>query len=352
MTKPAPALVLLSPAFAADEQDSRLPSQELLVRHWNQLYPSIQVIVLTFHFPLRRDKEYAWYGNRVISLAGRHKGKADSLLRWTRAWKQLSQLRKQYRVIGIFSLFCSECAFIGHYFAQRHKLQHKIWVLGQDARKDNPQVRRIRPAPDELIVISDFLQREFERNHHIRPEYVIPIGTDDRLFPELPLLRDIDLLGAGSLIPLKQYDRFVTVAAKLAQVRPGLHAVLLGNGPELEALQQVAQRQVAPVVWPGKQDHRHTLAYMQRCKVFLHPSSYEGLGMVCLEALRAGAHVISFCKPLDADIPHWHIVWDTEEMAATALRLLQEEDTAYTTVTVYRMEDTARRLMQLFGISE
>jgi len=42
--------------------------------------------------------------------------------------------------------------------------------------------------------------------------------------------------------------------------------------------------------------HPELLEWMQRGKVFLHPSSYEGFGIVCIEALCSGAEVISFVK--------------------------------------------------------
>ena len=36
--------------------------------------------------------------------------------------------------------------------------------------------------------------------------------------------------------------------------------------------------------------------------------------MACLEALYAGCHVISFCKPMNTDFEHWHIVNTEEDM--------------------------------------
>ncbi len=354
MPDTAKALVILSPAFAASETDSALPSQEILVRTFNRLYPSLKIVVLTFHYPVRQEQTYTWHGNKIITTGNDRKGKLHSLLRWQKVWQQLARLHKTYELIGIFSFFCSECAFIGHYFAHRHSLIHKIWVLGQDARAGNPQVRRIKPQPEELVVISDFLQREFERNHHIRPAYVIPIGLDTTLFPPAPGSKDIDLLAAGSLIPLKQYDQFVAVTQQVAARHPGLTSVLLGNGPEEASLKrQIAEAGIAQQIrMPGKQTHADTLAYMQRSRIFLHTSAYEGLGMVCLEALYAGAQVISFCKPLDVPIDHWHIVSNKEEMTAKALELLQGGLRGRPGTLPYAMEDTAIRLMQLFRYEE
>jgi hypothetical protein len=87
---------------------------------------------------------------------------------------------------------------------------------------------------------------------------------------------------------------------------------------------------------------------MQRTKIFLHTSNYEGFSTVCIEAMYAGAHVISFCYPLDHPVPHWHVVNNAEEMTAKAIELLQDAGTAYEPVLLYSMDDSARSIMKLF----
>ncbi len=88
---------------------------------------------------------------------------------------------------------------------------------------------------------------------------------------------------------------------------------------------------------------------MQRTKVFLHPSCYEGFGCVCLEALHGGAHVISFCKPMNTNISHWHIVKTKEEMTRETLRILQDPMTSYLSVHRYPIRECVNQVMNLFG---
>jgi glycosyltransferase involved in cell wall biosynthesis len=354
MHKQKQTLIVLSPAFTASEDESWFPAQEQFIRAINSNYPSLNVVVLTFHFPVQSAKYYSWFGNEIITFSGGLKGpKLLSLLRWRRVWKELANIRSKRNVIGIFSFFCSECAFVGHYFSKRHGIRHHIWVLGQDARKSNNQVSRIKPTPDELVCISNALIKEFEQNHGIKPAHLIPIGIDTSLYPDLPTTRDIDILGAGSLIPLKQYDVFVEVI-KLISDRVGhLNAMICGDGPEKERLQtdiEAAGLQDT-ISLSGRQSNTALLQIMQRSKILLHPSSYEGLPAVCLEALYAGAHVISFCQPLDAGVSHWHIVTTTEEMAAKAIELLQQPDLPHTRVLPFEVKDMARRIMQLYNYS-
>ena len=76
------------------------------------------------------------------------------------------------------------------------------------------------------------------------------------------------------------------------------------------------------ILLTGELPYPDTLQLMQRAKVFLHPSSYEGFSGVCLEALYAAAHVISFCKPMKQDIAQWHIVQSREEMFEKTVSIL------------------------------
>ena len=61
---------------------------------------------------------------------------------------------------------------------------------------------------------------------------------------------------------------------------------------------------------------------MQRSRVFLHPSSYEGFSGVCLEAIYAGARVISFTRPMKKDIEGWKVAASLSEMTQMAEEFL------------------------------
>ena len=68
---------------------------------------------------------------------------------------------------------------------------------------------------------------------------------------------------------------------------------------------------------------------------------------MCIEALYAGAHVISFTRAMNQNIPHWHIVSTKEEMINKAIELLQNKETEYTPVFPFDMNDSARKFIQL-----
>ena len=124
----------------------------------------------------------------------------------------------------------------------------------------------------------------------------------------------------------------------------------MGNGPEKERLQTLITKSGLEITvsLTGELPYPKTLQLMQRTKVFLHPSSYEGFSGVCLEALYAGAHVISFCKPMKQGIENWHIVSSKEEMKERAISILEDPDIVYKSVLFSSMEDAARKIMTLF----
>ncbi len=91
---------------------------------------------------------------------------------------------------------------------------------------------------------------------------------------------------------------------------------------------------------------------MRRSKVFLHPSNYEGLSVACLEALSSGCHVISFIKPMQYDIEHWHIVQSLEEMLAKALSILNDPDAVYNPVLPFIAKESVIKILQLYNYSD
>lgn len=351
MKPEADTLVILSPAFPADEADSVwIPAKQLFVKTVRQLYPALKVIVLAFNYPHHTDT-YLWHGAQVTSFNGMHKRKWQRVLLWFKVWRQLQRLKKAHTIIGLFSFWCGECALVGHYFGKRHRLPHFCWIAGQDAKKENWLVRLIQPAPGELVTISKFLADTFYANHSIRPQYTIPIGIDPSQFSDITRERDIDVLGAGSLIPLKQYHIFIHVIKLLKQQLPDIKAVICGGGTEYNRLQSLIEELQLQnnVTLTGTKSQPEVLQLMQRSRIFLHTSCYEGFGAVCLEALYAGNQVISFTDPMYLNISKWHIVQTETAMFRKALTLLQDTNPDYKPILLYSMDNSVKAIMQLFG---
>jgi glycosyltransferase involved in cell wall biosynthesis len=314
-------------------------------------FPELLITVIAFQYPYKIGW-YQWNGISVMALNGRNKGGIHRLLVWINAWNCLRKLKKEGSIIGLLSFWCTETALIGKWFARLSNLKHYCWILGQDARKSNGLVKLIKPSSNQLIALSDFLQEEFEKNHGVRPSQVIPNAIDPTSFPPLQRDRSIHLIGVGSLISLKGYDVFLSVVKKLIVHFPSLKAVICGKGPEEKLLQDSINESglIKNVLLLGEKPHQEVLQLLQESKILLHPSSYEGYSTVCLEALYAGAHVVSFIKPDQHKIEQWHLVHSVEEMEQKVMEVLSKGGIDHKRVLLHAVDESAVAVMKLFDI--
>ena len=347
------AFIILTPGFPESESDSTcLPMQQQFVRALKKMHPELEIVVLTFQYPYHQ-KSYKWFGLTVIPFGGRNKGGLQKFILRNKVNSTLRKVYQEKKIAGLLSFWYNECAYVGKKFADKYGLKHCCWILGQDAKKANKYPRLLPPRPGELVALSDFIQNEFQRNHEIKPASVIPPGVDETLLSNMQEPKDIDILGVGSLIPLKQYDIFLEIVAEIKKQLPEIKVLLVGKGPEKRRLQSLTGRFDLHnnLTMPGELPYREVLKVMHRAKILLHPSAYEGFSGVCMEALCAGTHVISFCKPMNTDIAHWHIVKAKQEMLKEALTILKQPGTDYQPVLAYTAGNSVKQVMNLFGIS-
>ena len=354
MSSQPKALVILSPGFPKDEADSTcVPAQQVFVKNLKQNFPHLTIVVLTFQYPYYTS-EYLWDNVTVTSFGGKNKSGVSRFLIWIRAWIKLRQLYRQYQVIGLLSFWLGECALIGSRFAKRNKLKHYCWILGQDAKPGNKYYEYIKPKAGDLIALSDFIADEFDRNYQVKPAHIITTGIDPLMFGTTGIERDIDILGAGSLIPLKQYYLLVNIVSILRYTSPQIKAIICGKGPEMEPLKIMIKNLDLEnnITLTGELPHTNVLKLMQRTKIFVHPSAYEGFGVVCLEALYAGARVVSFVRPMNAAIKNWHFAYMQDDMVEIIGDLLEDTGQDYSSVTPYLVKDSNMAMMKLFSYSE
>jgi len=349
MSNERKTFIILSPGFPENEADSTcLPLQQSFILSLKELYPQLEIVVLSFQHPYHKIK-YKWFGMEVIPFSGMNRGGLTRLLLRKKINATLKELHQTKKITGLLSFWCNECAWIGKHFGDKHGIKHFCWILGQDAKKENKYPKKLRPGSGELVALSDFLRDEFEKNHGIRPFNLVPPGIDIKQFQPIPAKKDIDILAAGSLIPLKQYEFFLQVVAEIKKQIPWVKAVLIGEGPERMRLQGLIktlglQSNVSLI---GELPHKDVLQWMQRSKVFLHTSSYEGFGVVCIEALHAASQVISFVKSMYQNIQNWHIV-NKEGMIQKTLEILKKPAIEHQRITPYTIEDSVKKMMELF----
>lgn len=343
-------LVILSPGFPKDEADTTcLPLQQQLVKSMQQLYPDVQLLVLAFQYPFHQQ-EYTWHGVRMKAFGGRSKGHVFKWYNQMQIGKEFKAIQQTHKVIGILSFWLGECAFVGERFSRRYNLKHYCWVLGQDAKPGNAYVTRADISGRSLIALSDFIARSIHTNYGLIPRHTIPGGIEPSCFGDQPSERDIDILGVGSLIPLKQHHVFVEIIGMLRQKFPAIKAMICGDGPGKDRLIALIAEQglQSNITLAGEIPHPEVLRTMQRAKILLHTSEYEGLGMVCLEALFAGAKVVSFTKPFNDAIPNWHIVADAAQAVDTISNILSDTANSYQSVIPFHADEMAENMLALY----
>jgi glycosyltransferase involved in cell wall biosynthesis len=345
-------LVILTPGFAANENDSTcLPPVQQFTMHLKERNPALQIIVLAIAYPFT-TKSYTWYGCTVIPLRGNRYRKILRPLLWQKIRNKLNSTRRSSNIIGLLSFWCGEWAMLGTEFGEKYSIPHYCWLQGQDSRPGNKYARYFQHKQYELIALSDSLAAEFFKNYQTAPAQVIPFGT-------LPVKlnnreRHIDIIGVGSLIPLKQYPIFIQVIHQLKKVLPGIKAVLCGKGTQMNELKQMVKllKLEDNIQFTGEKQHAEVFELMQQSRILLHPSSYEGFSTVCAEALQCGCHVISFCRAMDAAIEQWHIVKDEAAMYQQVLSILQNPGTVYQSIVPYTMDESVGAITTLFNYSE
>jgi glycosyltransferase involved in cell wall biosynthesis len=121
------------------------------------------------------------------------------------------------------------------------------------------------------------------------------IGVDDDDSPPRARARTntIRVLSVGRLVPIKGLDLTLRAFAQYSRSDPAATLVVVGDGPEKPWLQQLTVRlgieeAVKFIPWLPRQA---AIAMMDDADVFLYPS-FEGAGMVVLEALAHGLPVV------------------------------------------------------------
>ena len=344
-------LLILIPGFPKDELDSTcLPAQQQFIRCFNQYFPEIDIEIFSFQYPFETG-EYKWHGNRVTAFGGRNKGGIKRFLLREKIKTGFARLKEQTLIVGILSFWAGETALIGNYFSKKYSIPHFTWLMGQDARTDNTYIKKINPVGSEIIAISDSIQSLFTDNFGIRPAHMVPLGINKLEEPANNLHRDIDILCAGSLITLKQFELAIDTIHSLKPNYPALKVMICGEGPERNKLQaRIHQYGLSnTITMTGEMPYRELMHIMARARILLHPSAYEGFSGVCLEALSHGMDVVSFCKPMNNSLPNWHIVPTIDEMTHTTDQLLQTKK-SYHPVLPFTMKGTVNAIANLFDI--
>lgn len=340
-------ILLLTPAFPAHEQDwNWLPVLQRLTLSMQAIDSDIPIKLISFSYPYQK-KNYFWNGMEVFSMNLMHLNKWQRLIAWYQIWKQMRKLKQQYQIQSMVSFWIAETALLGSWFAWWHRIPFYAWICGQDAKPGNRFARLSKLHPENCIAISDFISDGFEQHYGIRPKLTIPFGVTptptNRDFNNRP----IDIIGVGSLKPLKQFHLFIEAVALIQQQHPHLKVLICGSGELHDALLEMILEKGLEhnVQLLGEVMHQETIQLLSQSKIILHSSDYEGMSAACLEGLEAGCQLISFVKSMHTDIEHWQIASSVEDMAQKAIAILDHPPAATKRVMPYSIYQTAATVL-------
>lgn len=288
-------VILITPGFTADETDRNcLPTLQLYAESLHSGGRAVMIIALDYPFS---SVPYTWKGIPVYPCGGRN-------ARWLKPRTVMRALTIGHRLLDeypdavLHSFWLNWPCAIGERLARRRDVRHITTLMGQDALPSNKKwFRYLRPERQgEFVVLSRFHQQKLQETSGIEVMHIIPWGAGDAEIPEnISNERSIDVIGAGSLIPLKNWDLWLKTIAIIKKSTPELQVQILGSGPLLARLQKTVRRLDLEqnVIFRGELPRPQVLEAMQQSKVLLHTSDFESQGYVLTEAAMCGCHLVS-----------------------------------------------------------
>jgi glycosyltransferase involved in cell wall biosynthesis len=112
--------------------------------------------------------------------------------------------------------------------------------------------------------------------------------------------------------------------ARLSPKFPKLNAIIIGEGPEQNNLQQRVNEEglKSNVTLLGALPRDQVLDHLSKSKILLHPSTFESFGFVFAEALQLGVKIVSREVGIAKNGKNWYIFYNEEEMVTMTEDLL------------------------------
>ncbi len=321
-------IVLLVPGFPKDEDDSVcIPALQQYALQLIRQFPDARLSVIAFQYPFTNGK-YRWHGAEVYACGGNSRRRLGRIFTWLKAAIYFLRIHFGEHVSTIHSFWLEECAFCGQYLAKLLKIKHVATIMGQDARPGNIYLKHLDFQKMTVTCPSQFSADILKSAHGKTVQKIIPIGLDTGHFsPPESSNRDIDILGAGALISLKNYRLFVNIIADLIQNFPDLKSVIIGDGEEFNELSDMIKKRRLQknIRLTGQLPRAAVIQYMYRSKIFLHPSTYESQGYVFPEALYCGMTIVSFPVGIAEPSDRFWVCNDEMEMHRIVKQLLTKK---------------------------
>lgn len=198
--------------------------------------------------------------------------------------------------------------------------------------------RLIRRKFDKIITVNQDVVDGLRRRGFKQPILVSSNFVDNGGATPLSIAdKDFTLAFCGRMVKQKGVDDFVRLCELLQRDISGFRAVMIGAGPELHRLVELATHKRLNITFAGRASESEKFEYMRRAKLFVLPSIEEGWGIVIAEALSVGTPVLAYDLPAYRSAFGRHIrtvaVGNEQRLRSASRRLLaryRQSPTAYT----------------------
>lgn len=310
-------ILFITPGFRdGDEDSSCIPALWIYAKALVESGVKVSIIALQYPFT---KKKYEWNGISVYPLNGANK-----------KWKQLNLAKKALDCAGkihrkksvdvVHSFWLHRATEIAMKVADSLDVPLVATAMGQEMRHPQPGFEKWKNVDFPIVAISEF-QSDALKQQGVLPSTIVPWGLGDFLVKE----KRVDLICVGSLIPLKNMSYFVDLCAELKKVHPDFEAVIIGDGPEKNALnRQIASKGLqSNLKIVGPLPHNATIWWIGHTKVLVSASNFEGFGMTIIEALACETHVIATPVGIAKSLEIPHLIGDVALDAAMIEMLLK-----------------------------
>lgn len=342
-------ILLLTPGFPKDENDYLCipPLQDFLIK-LKKDFPAVNITVAAFQYPFIKSS-YKWNEISVFSLGGRN-SKMEKLFVWDGAITLAKYLREKNQLDLVHSLWFGECAFIGNIISSRFNIKHICTLMGQDVSSRNFYLKLLDKKKLTIVSLSKNQSELFKKLTGQNVAEEIFWGVNDQQF-DIYNQREIDLLGVGSLISLKNYSAFINVVKRLKKDFPSVRAMIVGDG---KLRNKLAQKTIDSglennISFAGNIKRSEVFKIMQKSKILLHPSLFEGSGLVFAEALANGMYLISFNVGYANENEKWFIAKNEDELYLHCKNLLNK-NLSFNPMNIFPIEETVNRYAKLYGL--
>lgn len=195
-----------------------------------------------------------------------------------------------------------------------------------------------------IVIPSQSMKDILVRDYGLRDRYtVVPTGIDlepynstdgDSFRAKMRWQNEKVLISSGRLAQEKNWDILVKAVKKVHQKHPEVRLVLVGDGPEKEALQDLATDLgiAERVTFAGELPFSDVIQYLKAADLFGFASVTETQGLVTMEALAAGLPVVAVDASGTRDIVQdgeqgYLVSNDADALADSINRLLDSPET-------------------------